>query len=149
MTIKIKRTLAILALAMSSSIIQSQEIPVVSGLLVGGNMVGLPMLGGGMALLSGSGERLLNGDPLQIVSGLGNLGVSALNPDVALGLFNGTALPLIGVVSPTLTVVMANPVDAIDVLLNKGGLLAPGTASLPTIPLLTAPLLGSAGLPTL
>lgn len=149
MKMNIKRNIAILIIAISSSIAQSQELPLVVG-LVGGGINDLPVLGGGAAFLFGSGQRLLGGDPLQIVTGLGNLGVSALNPDVAFGLFNGTALPLIGVVSPTLAVVFENPTDIANVLLNEGGLLAPGTGSLPVIPLITSPLLaGEFGLPGL
>lgn len=119
------------------------------------NISSLPInaqtLNGGVSLLTGVGGRFLNGDPLQVLGGLGSLGFEALNPEVGLGLLTGTALPLLGVVSPVLITLTENPEEAISYLLNDGGIFVPNFVNLPGgIPLVTSPLIeGGFALPGL
>lgn len=104
----------------------AQQLPILGG-LVGGGVENL----GGLGDFSGSAGRVLE---------LGTVVLS--NPQPLFQLGTDTGLPLVLGVAPILEVLSTDPTSLADFITQGGTLLSPSLASLPAVPLLSAPLSG-------
>lgn len=128
---KIKRAVInIMLMLLWAGSSNAQQLPILGDLFGG-------LLGGGVQNLGGLGD--FSGSVGRVLE-LGTVVLS--NPQPLFQLGTDTGLPLVLGVAPVLEVLSTDPASLADFIIQGGTLLSPSLASLPAIPLLSAPLSG-------